>query len=195
MTLSNATPRHSSLAPSGSPRAANRGSVTTTQAAQPVPPSETEANHETAALTPDPGEETVETPCGVPAADAPNSEAAPQTVRPPLPKPTGERKRPGRPRGSTKTLARAELIYEFRRNLGLPAKEAERALGALEVAIRTALERGETVRLIGVGSFTPMRLKERILRNPYTGENFTASPTKVRFKAAADLRAAIAISL
>ena len=44
MTLSNATPRHSGLAPGGGPRAASRGSVTTTQAAQPVPPGETDTH-------------------------------------------------------------------------------------------------------------------------------------------------------
>ena len=194
MTISHATPRHSGLAPGGGPRAASRGPVTAALAAQ---HGENEANLEAADLAPERDEKAVGKSQVETAADevVQNSGDPSKKVPAPSPVPNAERKRAGRPPGPTRTLARAELVYEFRRTLGLTATEAERALAAMEMAIRTALERGETVKLNGIGSFSPVRLKERSLRNPHTGESYTASPTKVRFKAAANLRAAIAISL
>ena len=195
MTLSNATPRHSGLTPGAGPRAVSRGSIAATQAAQ---PSETESNPEIAGLAPDPE------PQRQPHHPTPGQERGDQgtdenpltlTTATPAPTcPVKEHKRRGPPAGR-KTLARTELSYEFRRTLNVSAEEALIALGAMEAAIRLALVRGETVKLHGVGSLTPVRFGERVHHNPRTGERFKTTPTKVRFRAAADLRAAIAISL
>ncbi len=195
MTLPNATPRHSGLTPGAGPRAVSRGSTTTIQAAQ---TSETESNPEIAGLAPDP-ESQLQPHLPTPDQELGDQVAGgtPQTLTtaPPEPaRPVKEQKRRG-PKPGRKTLARTELSYEFRRTLNVSAEEALIALGAMEAAIRLALVRGETVKLHGVGTLTPVRFGERVHHNPRTGERFTSTPTKVRFRAAADLRAAIAITL
>ena len=193
MTISTPT-RHTGLAAGGGPRATNHGSVTAGQAAQ---PSRAEDNHETAASAPDPDEEAVAKSQAELAADqvVQNSGAPPQKAPAPSPRPATQSPRTGRRRGPNKTLARSELAYELRRSLGLTTKEAESALEAMEGAILTALERGESVRLSGIGTLTPLKLKERTLRNLRTGENFTVIPARVRFRTATSLKAAIVNNL
>ena len=98
----------------------------------------------------------------------------------------------GRRPGTSSTLARSELIFELRRALGVSAAAANSGLEALEGAIRTALIRGETVRLCGIGTLLPVPPSERTFHNPYTGANYVASPARVKFKANKELRIAIA---
>lgn len=67
---------------------------------------------------------------------------------------------------------------------GLTATSAAKVIDATTEAIMEALKEGETVRLIGFGTFEAKQRAERQVRNPQTGEAMTV-PAMVRpvFKA------------
>ncbi len=84
---------------------------------------------------------------------------------------------------------RSELIYEVRRAAGLTQQQAETVVKAYEAAILTALNRGETVRLPGVGALAMTPVPERVVRNPRTNEMLVKpAGFKPRFRPAAALK-------
>jgi len=71
-------------------------------------------------------------------------------------------------------------------------KEAEEAVGAVLTAIKKALKKGDTVTLVGFGTFGVSKRKARTGRNPQTGEAIKISAKKVPvFKAGKDLKDAV----
>ena len=74
----------------------------------------------------------------------------------------------------------------------LSKAEAERAVNALLDAIRSALSRGETVSLPGLGAFSTRSRAARQGRNPATGETIRVAASKTpAFKAGKALRDAV----
>ncbi len=72
--------------------------------------------------------------------------------------------------------AMAEKLFE---QMGINKREAKEMVDAFFEEIRTALERGEQVKLSGFGNFDLRTKNERPGRNPKTGEEIPISARRV----------------
>jgi len=68
---------------------------------------------------------------------------------------------------------------------------SDRALRSMLAALRAALRRGETVTLVGFGSFSVARRRPRTIRNPRTGHAATVGGRTLRFKPSKELKRAV----
>ena len=75
------------------------------------------------------------------------------------------------------TLTKAELADLLFEQVGLNKREAKDMVEGFFEEIRTALERGDSVKLSGFGNFQVRRKAPRPGRNPRTGESI---PIKAR---------------
>jgi len=80
---------------------------------------------------------------------------------------------------SEKTLTRADLVEAVVSNVGLPRQEAAELVETVLQEISTTLARGEAVKLSSFGSFGIREKRERIGRNPKTGEEVPITPRRV----------------
>ena len=88
-------------------------------------------------------------------------------------------------------MNKAELIDEVAK-VTCSKKEAELALSATLVAIQKALKKGDTVTLVGFGTFGVNKRKARTGRNPKTGVAIKIAAKKVPvFKAGKGLKDAV----
>lgn len=88
-------------------------------------------------------------------------------------------------------MNRAELIEEVAK-VTSTKKEADEAISAMLVAIKKALKKGESVTLVGFGTFSVSKRKARKGRNPQTGEVIKIAAKKVPvFKAGKGLKDAV----
>jgi integration host factor subunit alpha len=79
-----------------------------------------------------------------------------------------------------KTATKRDLVDAvFDQIDGLERKEAAAVVDAVFESIKETLERGETVKLSTFGIFTPRDKKERLGRNPQTGERQVVSARRV----------------
>jgi integration host factor subunit alpha len=81
-------------------------------------------------------------------------------------------------RGS-KTITKAELADALFERLGLNKREAKDMVDAFFDEIRSALERGESVKLSGFGNFQLRDKPQRPGRNPKTGEEIAITARRV----------------
>jgi DNA-binding protein HU-beta len=89
-------------------------------------------------------------------------------------------------------MNKAELIEAIADSADLTKADAGRALDALINAITSALKKGETVSLVGFGSFVVKERAERQGRNPQTGNSITIAAAKIpSFKAGKALKDAV----
>jgi len=72
-----------------------------------------------------------------------------------------------------------ELINAIAEHSNLSKANAGRSLDALINTIETTLKAGETIALIGFGTFSVKDKAERKGRNPQTGQEITIAATKV----------------
>ena len=85
-----------------------------------------------------------------------------------------------------------ELIGQIAAKSGLSKADANRALNAVTETIAEALKKGESVPLIGFGTFEVRERSARTGRNPKTGEELKIKASKVpAFKAGTALKAAV----
>jgi nucleoid DNA-binding protein len=85
-------------------------------------------------------------------------------------------------------MNRAELIEEVAK-VTSTKKEADEAISAMLAAIKKALKKGESVTLVGFGTFSVSKRKARKGRNPQTGEAIKIAAKKVPvFKAGKGLK-------
>ncbi|MBA4143552.1 MAG: HU family DNA-binding protein [Nitrosospira sp.] len=85
-----------------------------------------------------------------------------------------------------------ELIEGISTKTGLSKADAGRGLAALTEIISEALQKGESVSLIGFGTFEVRERSERTGRNPQTGKEMKIEAAKSpAFKAGAALKAAV----
>ena len=70
----------------------------------------------------------------------------------------------------------ARVVYE--RHGGLSNREASRLVDLILDFIKKGLTEGERVQISGFGTFLVREKKERMGRNPQTGEEMTISPRK-----------------
>lgn len=89
-------------------------------------------------------------------------------------------------------MNKAELIEAIADSADLTKADAGRALDGLIDAITEALKKGETVSLVGFGSFQVKERAERQGRNPQTGGSITIKAARIpSFKAGKALKDAV----
>ena len=88
-------------------------------------------------------------------------------------------------------MNKAQLIDEVAK-VTCSKKEAELAIGTTLAAIQKALKKGDTVTLVGFGTFRVSKRKARKGRNPQTGEAIKIPAKKVPvFKAGKNFKDAV----
>ena len=89
-------------------------------------------------------------------------------------------------------MNKAELIAAVAEQTGLSKKDSERAVNATFEAIKTTVEAGEKVQLVGFGAFDVKTRDARIGRNPKTKEEIKIPASRVPvFKAGKALKDAV----
>lgn len=90
---------------------------------------------------------------------------------------------------SAGTVTRADLAEAVYREIGLSRTESSELVESVIDHISDALLRGESVKLAGFGTFSLRDKKQRIGRNPKTGEAVPITPRRVLvFKASQVMR-------
>ena len=86
-------------------------------------------------------------------------------------------------------MNKAELIEHVAGNANISKADASGALDAVVDAVGSALSQGDSVSLIGFGTFSVSERTARSGRNPRTGETIQIAASKqVRFKAGKSLK-------
>jgi len=67
-------------------------------------------------------------------------------------------------------MTKAELVTAIAEKAGLSREQAKGALDAFIHAVSSSLKSGREVRLVGFGSFVPVKRPAGLARNPRTGE-------------------------
>lgn len=80
---------------------------------------------------------------------------------------------------STGTVTRADLAEALYKEIGLSRTESAALVESVIDHIIDALIRGESVKIAGFGTFTLRDKKERIGRNPKTGEEVPITSRRV----------------
>jgi len=89
-------------------------------------------------------------------------------------------------------MNKADLVNTVAADSGLAKTDAAKAVDAVLDGIKGALSEGESVSLVGFGSFVVSERAARTARNPRTGETINVGPSKgVRFKAGKALKDAV----
>ncbi|MBI3637194.1 MAG: HU family DNA-binding protein [Candidatus Rokubacteria bacterium] len=88
-------------------------------------------------------------------------------------------------------MNRTDLVARMAQSTGWPKAGSERALRAMLAAIRGSLKRGDSVTLVGFGTFTVARRRPRTTRNPRTGQTVTIAGRAPRFKPSKELKQAV----
>ena len=89
-------------------------------------------------------------------------------------------------------MNKTELVVEIQKKTNLPKKEVEVVVNAFTDVVRNELGNGDSVRLLGFGSFDVKRRAERVFRNPNTGESIKVEAHNIPiFKAGKELKAIV----
>lgn len=91
-------------------------------------------------------------------------------------------------------MTKAELVAAIADRSGLSQTQARAALEAFVDTVSTSLKAGEEVRLVGFGSFVPVRRAAGLARNPRTGASVKRpASTSCRFRIGEGLKNALNI--
>lgn len=86
-------------------------------------------------------------------------------------------------------MNKVELIDEIAKNSGLTKSDSEKFLNAFLKSVEEALAKGDSVRLVGFGTFSVTERKAGEGRNPRTGETIQIEASKLpKFKAGKSLK-------
>jgi DNA-binding protein HU-beta len=89
-------------------------------------------------------------------------------------------------------MTKDELIEKVASGAGLSKADAARVINATIESITSALKKGQSVTLVGFGTFKISKRKARKGRNPRTGETITIKAAKVpKFTAGKGLKDAV----
>jgi len=89
-------------------------------------------------------------------------------------------------------MNKSELIDAIADNSGLSKADAGRAVDALVKSVTKALKKGDTVSLVGFGTFSVRKRAARTGRNPRTGDSIKIKASKnPAFKAGKALKDAV----
>ena len=87
---------------------------------------------------------------------------------------------------------KAELVNAIADKAGLTKVQAKDALEAFVAAVTDSLKGGVEVRLVGFGSFVPVKRAAGVARNPRTGETVKRAASKTaRFRVGEGLKGAL----
>ena len=90
-------------------------------------------------------------------------------------------------------MNKSELIEAIANSAELTKADAERALNATIAAVVKAVAKGDTVTLVGFGTFKTVKRAARTGRNPATGAALKiAASTSPKFTAGATFKTAVA---
>ena len=86
-------------------------------------------------------------------------------------------------------MNKAELIAQIATDAGITKTQANDALNAFTDGVVSTLKKGDTVTLVGFGTFSVSKRAARNGRNPQTGETIKIKAAKVaKFKAGKDFK-------
>jgi DNA-binding protein HU-beta len=89
-------------------------------------------------------------------------------------------------------MTKAELIADIVARSGLDRDQARTFLEAFVESVTDSLKRGEEVRLVGFGRFTPVARAAGVARNPRTGASVKRPASKTaRFRVGEGLKSAL----
>lgn len=89
-------------------------------------------------------------------------------------------------------MNKSDLVSEIAREADITKVKAEKALNAVTESVKKVLAKGETVTLVGFGTFSVAERSKRKGRNPQTGKEITIPASKTpKFKAGKALKEAI----
>lgn len=89
-------------------------------------------------------------------------------------------------------MNKSDLISYVANQTGLSRAASERAISSVFSGITTTLSRGNDARFIGFGTFSVTQRKERMGRNPRTGDQIRIPASKqARFRAGKELKEAV----
>jgi len=89
-------------------------------------------------------------------------------------------------------MTKAELVAEMADKAGLNKAQAKEALDAFIASVSTSLKAGREVRLVGFGSFVPIKRPAGTARNPRTGETVKRKASQTcRFRVGETLKDAL----
>ena len=89
-------------------------------------------------------------------------------------------------------MNKTELINQMAMSANISKADAGRALEAMTDAIRTTLRRGDSLQIVGFGTFEVVKRAGRDGRNPRTGEAVHIAASKApKFRPGKDLKAAV----
>jgi len=81
-------------------------------------------------------------------------------------------------------MNKQELVSAMAEKAGLTKADSEKALNAFTASVADALGKGDSVQLVGFGTFSVSARAARSGKNPRTGEKITIAAKKVaKFKA------------
>ena len=94
--------------------------------------------------------------------------------------------------GKEKTMNKSELVKAMATSAGLSQVAAEKALEGFVEAVKGSLAQGNSVTLVGFGTFSVSERAARTGRNPQTGKSIKIAAKKVaKFKAGSQLADAV----
>jgi DNA-binding protein HU-beta len=89
-------------------------------------------------------------------------------------------------------MTKAELVTAIAEKAGLNKVQAKQALEAFVESVTASLKAGREVRLVGFGSFVPVKRAAGVARNPRTGEAVKRAASKTcRFRVGESLKGAL----
>ena len=89
-------------------------------------------------------------------------------------------------------MNKAELIEHIAQYAEISKSAAERAVDAMVGAVKRTLRKGDSVTLVGFGTFYAAERRARSVRNPRTGEELQISAARIpRFRAGKALKDAL----
>jgi DNA-binding protein HU-beta len=89
-------------------------------------------------------------------------------------------------------MTKAELVAKMAKDASITKAAAAKALDGVIDGIAKALKKGDSVTLVGFGTFSVAKRKARIGRNPQTGKEIKIPAKRVpKFKPGTDLKRAV----
>ncbi len=76
-------------------------------------------------------------------------------------------------------MYKGDLITSIAQRTGVPKKTIDRVLNAFQATVADSLSKGESVVLVGFGTFKVRHTAERSGRHPQTGEPITLSASRL----------------
>jgi integration host factor subunit alpha len=77
------------------------------------------------------------------------------------------------------TMTKADIVEKVYQKIGFSKKEASELVELVFATLKTVLHSGEKVKISGFGNFVVREKRERIGRNPQTGEQIKISARRV----------------